>query len=122
MKWINLLLICGVVAGLYGCDKPEPAKEWSVNYRVLVFSQPIPSYRVTYQTQNQSSKTIGTLKEDLWTSETLSNFTSGSAVNMRIEILSGSGEMEIQILRNNAVHESSKLPIGVNEWEISGIL
>ena len=101
----KLVISIILIFSLCGCEKVNPVKKWTVQYRVYKKSQNQISYRVTYYTQNGASKTVGPISDFEWKSEELAEFESGSYQSIEIETISGKGELQVQILVNSSVYE-----------------
>lgn len=111
MKFYWKILFLGVLLSLGGCEKDE-VKKWSVQYKVLNRDGGNATYRVTYMLQNGSTKAVGPISTTIWESELLNDFESGQPVQIEMEIISGSGLYNVQILRDGAIHERETLSSG----------
>lgn len=95
---------------------------WTVQYKILNLGNDIPTYRVSYKLQSGSTKSVGPINTYNWESEMLTEFEGGSPVWLEIELISGKGELQLQILRDNAVHEKGDLPLGLAKYSIESTL
>jgi len=116
-----LLFLFLIAFGLSSC-KQDPNPIWEVQYKILNLGNGIPTYRVQYKLQNGGTKSVGPINTYNWSSEILKDFEGGAPVWMEIEIISGKGELQLQILRDNAIHEKSILPAGVAKYSIESTL
>lgn len=107
-----------IVLGFSNCQTVEPIPTWKVNYQVYKQSNDPITYRATYKLQNGSTKQVGPITDFKWTSEDLLNFEGGLPVSLSIEVLSGSGELELQILREGSLHYSEMKPDGTKLFSI----
>lgn len=110
MRKFVILLFAGLLVLFGSCNK-NGNKTWTVKYKLLNLGQGIPVYRVNYLLQNGGSKSVGPISTYNWESEKLLEFESGEQVSLEIEIISGKGQFEFQILRDNAIHEKETMPI-----------
>ena len=111
---IAILLMCG-------CKK-EPDPVWTVQYKVINQGYERPTYRLTYMLQSGGTKVVGPITTWHWESEILPDFEGERPVQLEMEITSGEGEYELQILRDGAVHHSEILPLGQKTLFIESIL
>jgi hypothetical protein len=107
--------------GFSSCKK-DPIAIWEVQYKVINLGNDIPTYRIKYKLQNESTKSVGPFNTYDWKSETLTKFEENAPVWMEIEIISGKGELQLQILRDNAIHEQGNMPLGISKYSIESTL
>ena len=120
MKWIWFLFIGGFLITFSSCEKE--VKVWDVQYKAVNLGADIPVYRITYKTKSGGTKLVGPFNTWSWESDTLFDLESGSSVELEIEIISGKGAYELQILRDGAVHESGRLVKGETSLVIESYL
>ena len=115
----KLLSFCGVIIlGFSNCQTIEPIPTWTVNYQVYKQSNDPITYRATYRLQNGSTKQVGPITDFKWTSEDLTDFEDGLPVSLTVVVLSGNGELELQILRESSLQYSEIKPDGVKIYSI----
>lgn len=90
---------------LSGCEKVDPVKKWTVQYRVYKKTNEAISYRATYRVQSGATKTVGPISDFMWESEELGEFESGTYQYLEIETISGKGELQLQIWVNGSIYE-----------------
>lgn len=98
-----------LIFALSSCEKLAD-KTWTVKYQILNLDNEIPVYRMSYLLQNGSTKIVGPINTYNWNSEDLLEFKSGSIVRLEIEIISGNGNYQLQILRDEAIHIQEIMP------------
>lgn len=103
---------------LVGCDRQEPTPLWVVEYRVIKATHDPISYRVTYRLQNGSTKLVGPISADTWESEELPEFKEGDLVSLEIEVISGSAELVVEILRGGAMRLTDKKSLSAPDFYI----
>ena len=110
MKWIWWVVIIVSLTLFSGCKKE--VRLWDVQYKAVSLGPDIPEFRLTYKTASGGTKLVGILTTGYWESDTLFDVESGSPVELEMEIISGKGAYELQILRDGALHESGSLVKG----------
>ena len=108
MNKILLAISFLFIFSLHSCKKEVDVK-WTVKYQILNLDNEIPVYRLTYLLPNGSTKTVGPINTYNWESEDLLEFESGSHVSLRVEIITGIGNYQVQILRNGAVFKEDEM-------------
>ena len=103
-----------------GCKKE--VKVWDVQYKAVTLGPDIPEFRLTYKTSSGGTKLMGPFNTAYWESDTLFDMESGSPVELEMEIISGKGAYELQILRDGAMHESGRLKKGDTSLVIESYL
>jgi hypothetical protein len=109
------------IFSLQSCTK-NVDKKWTVHYQMLNLANEIPVYRLTYLLPNGSSKTVGPISTYNWKSEDLPEFKSGSHVSLQIEIISGTGHYQVEILRDGAVYKTENLLKGTPSFYIEDVI
>ena len=117
----SLLFLFILAIGLSSCSK-DPIAMWKVQYKIINLGNDIPTYRIKYKLQNQGTKSVGPFNTYDWKSEVLTEFEDGAPVWMEVEIISGKGQLQLQILRNNAIHEHGDMPLGIDNYSIESTL
>lgn len=115
MKKFLVIALCSLLA-FSNCTKET--RKWTVQYQLLNLGQEIPTYRVNYQLQNGSMKTVGPISTYNWESEKLNEFEEGMPASLEIEIISGKGHYQLIILRGGAIHEKENMPSGSPSFKI----
>jgi len=113
MKRISYWLVALLL--VLGCSKEE--KTWTVTYTVNKVGNGEAIYRATYLLPSGAEKEEGPL-DGAWLSSSLRQFEDGKRVMLRIERISGTAALELNILRDGAVHEQGNLPSGTAQAEI----
>ena len=117
-----LLFILVFTLVFSSCEKVDPVKKWTVQYRVYKRSNEAISYRVTYRVQSGATKTIGPVSDFMWESEELVDFEGGSYQYLGIETISGKGELQLQILVNGSIYEEGTKGEYESKFEIESNL
>ena len=89
---------------------------------MLNLGNEIPVYRLTYLLPNGSTKTVGPISTYNWESEDLPEFESGSHVSLRIDIITGKGNYQVQILRDGGVYVEEEMLQGAPYFYINDVL
>lgn len=110
MKW-SLYFLLGFVLVFGSCDRNE-VRKWSVQYKAFNRGTEEPTFRMTYMLQSGATKSVGPITTRHWESEILDEFEGGKPVQLEMEIISGNGKFDVEILRDGAVHERGKLEPG----------
>ncbi len=100
---------------ILGCSKEE--RTWTVTYTVNKVGNGDATYRATYLLASGAEKEEGPI-DGAWTSSPLRQFEDGKRVMLRIERITGTASLELNILRDGAVHEQGDLPSGTAQAEI----
>ncbi len=95
---------------------------WTVKYQILNLDNETPVYRMSYLLQNGSTKTVGPINTYNWSSEDLPEFEGGRTVRLEIEIISGSGNYQFQILRNGGVYKEETMPKGAPSFYMEDVI
>jgi hypothetical protein len=107
----NGLIILMVFFG-FSCDSLEPERIWIVHYRIYKKSSDPISYRVKYTATGGATQTFGPIDSFEWKSKDL-EMKEGELAWIEVEQISGIGALDVQILRDNAVHEEGTKEEGV---------
>lgn len=119
---IRYLFLAVILLSFTGCEKTNPVKKWTVEYRVYRLSNESISYRVQYETNSQATEFKGPFTNENWKSVEYPNFKDVSYQRLRVETISGKGEMQLQIIVNGSVYEEGKKGEYVNNFEIDSNL
>ena len=92
----------------WGCT-PTFTRKWELQYEVIKQTQEPITYNVSFTNKNGATKSQGPISDAIWRSEIMEDAESSLNVALRVKILSGSGILELRILRDGAVHESKIL-------------
>jgi len=121
-QMIRYLFLAVILLSFTGCEKTNPVKKWTVEYRVYRLSNESISYRVQYETNSQATEFKGPFTNENWKSVEYPNFKDVSYQRLRVETISGKGEMQLQIIVNGSVYEEGKKGEYVNNFEIDSNL
>lgn len=108
-----LISIC-----LLGCGEP---RQWEVVYRVIQKEPGACEYRVRYVDESGAEVQNGVLSTFPFVSDTLT-FEDGSDIYFSVERVSGSIQLEAQILRDGAIHASEEILEADREVELQTTL
>ncbi len=97
-----------------GCT-PTFTRKWELQYEVVKQTPEPITYNVSFTNKNGATKSQGPISDAIWRSEIMEDAESSLNVALRVKILSGSGILELRILRDGAVHESKILESPVYE-------
>jgi hypothetical protein len=121
MKNLWKLMFLAVIVLFMGCSRNE-TKKWSVQYKTINRGFPVATFRMTYMLRSGATKSVGPITTRHWESEVLDEFEGGRPVQLEIEILSGEGLYELQILRDGAIHERETLSLGDKHLFIESVI
>lgn len=102
-KLLPLLLIF-----LAACQ-PNFTRKWDLQYEVVKQSLGPITYSVSYVDENGASKIEGPITDSAWKSEKMENVSVDFEVSLKVKIISGSGVLDLRVLRDGAIHKSSLL-------------
>jgi hypothetical protein len=88
-----------------GCEKVNPVKKWTVTYLVYRKSNEAISYRVKYITHSGATEYKGPFTDGNFKSNEFTEFEDGSYQFLAVEVISGKGELQLQIKVNGSVYE-----------------
>jgi len=105
-RWLLLLVTCTTIL-LAGCE-PEP-RTFEVQYEVVRLSPANGvEYSLKFTTENGSLKSIGSIQEVIWRSEVY-ELEEDDPIELTIQLTSGRGEFELNVLRDGGLHETINL-------------
>jgi len=113
----SVVLVWILSAGT-SCERGE--RIWTLQYRVKVLAG-IGEFSVKYLNPNQSETQVGGLTSD-WESSVFTDVESGTLVSLEIRKTNGDQMLQLEILRDGAVHESAILSQGESTLTISDAL
>lgn len=102
-KWVLVFLVFVLSCG------PRFVRKWDLQYKVIRLNGQPVSYSVSYTTLGGKTQTFGPVVDSVWSSEIIEEVPSGEPLSFTVRISNGSADLEMQVLRNNAVHENSVL-------------
>ena len=105
-------LVLLIIFFTLSCDSLKPERTWIVNYRIYKKSNDAISYRVKYTATGGATQTFGPIDSFEWKSKDL-EMKEGELAWIEVEQISGTGALDVQILRDNAVHEEGSKEDGV---------
>lgn len=106
---------------LWGCQ-PSFIRKWDLQYEVIKQSEGPISYNVSYVTENGATKSEGPFTDTNWKSEKFENVALDFEVSLKVKIISGSGLIELRVLRDGATHKSDILESPIMEQTIDAKL
>lgn len=94
-----------LIVAFAGCEKVNLTKKWTVTYHVYRKSNESISYRVNYVTNSGATVYKGPFTNANFDSVEYPEFENGSYQNLAVEMISGKGELQLEIKVNGSVFE-----------------
>jgi hypothetical protein len=117
---IRLLSISiGLILCFQSCQ--EDPQIWKVNYEVRLTEPGAVEYRVRYTNAEGATELQGPIENDFYLSDTFL-MEDETALRFSIERISGEAELNINVLRDGAVHATDRLGSAQKELEIETVL